>query len=522
MYPFFVQENVFKCIKSNLGFKGMPPEMCQQFPLAGRLKHFLHNWEKLTQDQWALQTIKGVRIEFMDTPYQRNIPSQPRQSEHNEKRLLQEEITSMLKKGAIRELQGETRNGFYSNMFLVPKKRWEGETSYQPEKIESICSHPSLQDGGHTNSQRAGSTKRLDDQNRPKGCLLHNTSRRASPKVPQVRDRPPNLPVHLSAVRTVECPLGFYQDLEASGSETQRVWNTARDIPGRYIGDSKQPKTISRPHLCSNLHTGESGLYCSPREVNDPTHPEGGVSGNDYRFDLDGTSGSLPQDKKNQGRGTKHATSKQYISTRSIALDRENDLSYPNHSASPIVLQEPPERSILGISKQQSELRCSMPPLTREQRGTAMVDRPPLGLEREESHKITETRCSDRVGCIPQRMGSNLEWSQHRRPVECSRETLAHQLLGDTSSQLSGTNVCKEPNQRSSAPTTGQHNSCVLHKSPRGHSIPLGNLVSKGVMAMVPETEYLTKSTASPRQRECHSGPRIQGNGQVRLDVEPP
>ena len=102
----------------------------------------------------------------------------------------------------------------------------------------------------------------------------------------------------MSAVRTVQCPLGFYQDLEASGSETQRVWNTARDIPGRYIGDSKQPKTISRPHLCSNLHTGESGLYGSPREVNDPTLPEGGVSGNDYRFDLDGTSGSLPQDKK--------------------------------------------------------------------------------------------------------------------------------------------------------------------------------------------------------------------------------
>ena len=62
-----------------------------------------------------------------------------------------------------------------------PKKRWEGETSYQPEKIESICSHPPLQNGGHTNSQRAGSTKRLDDQNRPKGRLLYNTSRRASP-----------------------------------------------------------------------------------------------------------------------------------------------------------------------------------------------------------------------------------------------------------------------------------------------------------------------------------------------------
>ena len=100
----------------------MTSEACQNYPLAGRLKHFLHNWEKLTQDQWILQTVKGVQIEFMNTPHQAFTPFQPKMPECD-RVLLQEEITSMLVKGAIVELpEEETQRGFYSTMFLVPKK----------------------------------------------------------------------------------------------------------------------------------------------------------------------------------------------------------------------------------------------------------------------------------------------------------------------------------------------------------------------------------------------------------------
>ena len=40
------------------------------FPLAGRLKYFLKNWEKVTNDSIILGIVKGYSIGFVETPYQ--------------------------------------------------------------------------------------------------------------------------------------------------------------------------------------------------------------------------------------------------------------------------------------------------------------------------------------------------------------------------------------------------------------------------------------------------------------------
>ena len=48
----------------------------QGLPLAGRVKHFLSNWQAITQDEWVWQTIAGYRIEFLQKPYQNGKPPQ--------------------------------------------------------------------------------------------------------------------------------------------------------------------------------------------------------------------------------------------------------------------------------------------------------------------------------------------------------------------------------------------------------------------------------------------------------------
>ena len=98
-----------------------------------------------------------------------------------------------------------------------------------------------------------------------------------------------SLSVHLPAVRLVERPVDLHQDHEASGSQAQRARNAVGIIPGRHISHSQQPGTGNGPHFHTDLHIGEPGLYCSLREITDPTHPEGGV--------LDGTSSSRPENK---------------------------------------------------------------------------------------------------------------------------------------------------------------------------------------------------------------------------------
>ena len=40
----------------------------RKLPFAGRLAHFITNWGKITQDKWVLQTMLGLRIEFLQKP----------------------------------------------------------------------------------------------------------------------------------------------------------------------------------------------------------------------------------------------------------------------------------------------------------------------------------------------------------------------------------------------------------------------------------------------------------------------
>ena len=63
---------VHPLIKRLLLSKGPPGA-----PLAGRLKHFVGAWMKITQDPKIFDIIKGYKIPFYSKPFQSKIPSQP-------------------------------------------------------------------------------------------------------------------------------------------------------------------------------------------------------------------------------------------------------------------------------------------------------------------------------------------------------------------------------------------------------------------------------------------------------------
>lgn len=40
----------------------------ENIPVGCRMKHFIYNWEKLSKDQWVLETVKGLKLEFIQIP----------------------------------------------------------------------------------------------------------------------------------------------------------------------------------------------------------------------------------------------------------------------------------------------------------------------------------------------------------------------------------------------------------------------------------------------------------------------
>ena len=92
-----------------------------QVPLAGRLKYFLKSWEKLTRDLNMLGITQGFQIPFKRKPSQKSKSLSETGMSKDQKILVNQEISDMLKKGAIRECQPHPSQ-LVSTLFLVGKK----------------------------------------------------------------------------------------------------------------------------------------------------------------------------------------------------------------------------------------------------------------------------------------------------------------------------------------------------------------------------------------------------------------
>lgn len=83
-----------------------------EIPVGGRLKHFVDQWEMITNDQWVLSVLKqGYKLEFQQIPPFTGI----RQTHANARNtcILWEEVGKLLQKRAIEPVpSAEIHKGF--------------------------------------------------------------------------------------------------------------------------------------------------------------------------------------------------------------------------------------------------------------------------------------------------------------------------------------------------------------------------------------------------------------------------
>lgn len=87
--------------------------------IGGRLRHFVREWEKITNDDIVLNYLRGYKLVFNDKVVQREIPKTTFQSKAEENNC-HIAILKLLNKGAIRECQ-PCPDQFISPYFLTPK-----------------------------------------------------------------------------------------------------------------------------------------------------------------------------------------------------------------------------------------------------------------------------------------------------------------------------------------------------------------------------------------------------------------
>jgi len=103
-----------------IGFARMLPETESRIRVAGRLQFFQDNWKVVTKDQWVWEMVRGFPIPLTGQPHQGVRPTPHFSAEQQS--LLQGEVQALLDKGAIVPVPQQEEGGFYSSLFLIPKK----------------------------------------------------------------------------------------------------------------------------------------------------------------------------------------------------------------------------------------------------------------------------------------------------------------------------------------------------------------------------------------------------------------
>lgn len=93
-------------------------------PVGSRLSLFLDAWRSITRDQYVLHLLQhGLPLSFESQPPLTTSPVPfPLPEASSKREHLRAEILAMLKKGAIERVLNKSSPGFYSLLFVIPKK----------------------------------------------------------------------------------------------------------------------------------------------------------------------------------------------------------------------------------------------------------------------------------------------------------------------------------------------------------------------------------------------------------------
>ena len=234
--------------------------------VGGRLIHFFDQWSKVTSDQHILNIIKnGITLSFEVWP---SLSTQPVFSSRPGRNLalLSSNIQEMLQKGAIEKVT-ENSPGFYSHLFLVPKKTGD----LRPIINLKFLNNHIVKEKFKMETQRAiRKALTQGDWVTPKDlkdAYFSCSGLADGQEISPVHSSPGSLPVQGPTVQSDICASGILQCNRDSRSNCPSTKHQSSFIPGRLAPQSTILPKMS-PRYCNNPASNQQPrIHHQRREV---------------------------------------------------------------------------------------------------------------------------------------------------------------------------------------------------------------------------------------------------------------
>ena len=197
------------------------------------MAHFVEQWEEFTDNKWVLSIMRhGFRIPFTKIPPLSSVPIKMCQSPSP---LFREEIEILLKKQAVERMQDPGTPGFYSRIFLVPKKNGKGTFNYRPLSAEPIHRETVFQDGDSQVCKTIDETQQLGCLHRSDRLIPSRSDTSSVQKVSSIRLQRSGLSLHGLTIRNVLKSIDFLETDGRNSSILTPTYHISLPIPRRLV-----------------------------------------------------------------------------------------------------------------------------------------------------------------------------------------------------------------------------------------------------------------------------------------------
>ena len=457
----------------------------------------LATWRTLTSDPQILSIVSGYKITFFKTPFQKF----PRftQSSGQEALLISQEVNELLQKGAI-ERTPFSRDGFYSHLFLVPKK----DGPMRPVIDLSYLNKFILNE--HFQMENLSCLKTL----RLKGDFMTNID---------LKDAYLSVPVHQSSQKFLrfiwEDTCYQFKALPFGLCSAPRIFTKLMKPIAAFL---------RRKSIRVLIYLDDFLLLAATREeAVKNTHLLITLLQSGFQNRLNVYDAVTPsrKDQQNPRLCSPSTSSSKDHSTKPSKLNWFTRGLSASHLASTTPFPPPAMRPHMGPTNEPRVLLRPNYSVNKCQRRTRLVVGKHPQYKRQPCTPTSsryvnhDRRLHERLGC-----GSSLPRDQWQMVTTGVSPT--HQLPGAESSLPGLKNFSQRQVSRNRISANRQHNRHRLYQQQRGYTFPPTPDPCPGIVGLVPGKRHLCDSFSHPRKRQrlCRQGvERIQGH--ERVEVRP-
>lgn len=408
--------------------------------------------------------------------------------------------------------------GFLQPFIRSPQERGWLAPNNKPQAVEFLPRGQSFQDGRDQYSQRCAAKERLDGKVRSFRCLSDCSHPHQGQEVPKVSMEEQVLPVQKPSLWPCNCATNLYQVDETHNNRDAQYGCEIDCLFRRYLDFSPVTRGSKDTHENDGAKAGIIRLQTQRREVRMGTLSAYRVSRvpSEFPFHEDLSPGK--QGEEDPG-GVQSSPEEEMGDIEAVGTaDRYNDSFHSGRysGSSPLPGSSEVAQQVIDWQQLRSRGKVGQGLATR----STVVDRP-TAVSQWQTSCNPSGRCCNYLGCIKDRMGSNIPRYVCRRSMEQGREKSSHQLAGAKGRFPSLEDLCLKGVKHPCAAPNRQHHSNLLHQPQRRHSFQEIVRLGHRDLDVVHTKEYYPLRRAYSWSGQCGSRSGIQEtDGFSRVDVE--